>query len=134
MSELVLLVKGDYVVMNDKYSVSEENKGRVFRVRSSVGEVCGKLCVWLSYYPGAYAADGLTLITRDEAEDLLEKRIDEERLQELQSDYDNETSDEETQEWREDLTNEEKMLVGIWDRRFAEGVSSILETIKGETV
>lgn len=134
MSELVLLVKGDYVVMNDKYSVSEENKGRVFRVRSSVGEVCGKLCVWLSYYPGVYAADGLTLITRDEAEDLLEKRIDEERLQELQSDYGNETSDEETQEWREDLTNEEKMLVGIWDRRFAEGVSAILEKIKGETV
>ena len=133
MSELVLLVKGDYVVMNDKYSVSEENKGRVFRVRSSVGEVCGKLCVWLSYYPSAYAADGLTLITRDEAEDLLEKRIDEERLQEMQSDYGHETSDEETQEWREDLTNEEKMLVRIWDRRFAEGVSAILEKIKGET-
>lgn len=51
---------GDKVIMNDKYFVAEKNKGRVFEVISNSQDICGTECVFLKYYVGAYAADGLT--------------------------------------------------------------------------
>lgn len=50
---------GDKVVMNDKYSVPDKNKGKVFTIRSEPTEVCGTMCVWLEEYPGCCAVDGL---------------------------------------------------------------------------
>lgn len=53
---------GDKVVVNNKYYVSEANKGREFTVVSGPQEVSGTMCVWLEGYRGCYAADGLTVI------------------------------------------------------------------------
>ena len=51
---------GDKVIMNDKYRVSEKNKGKVFIVRGEPFEICGTECVLLEDYRGGYAMDGLT--------------------------------------------------------------------------
>ena len=56
--------KGNKVVMNDKYYVSEENKKKVFVIKTDPQEVCGTLCVWLEGYKGCYAADGLTVVCK----------------------------------------------------------------------
>lgn len=53
---------GDKVVMNDKYYVSEENKGKVWTVRSEPWESCGTLIVLLEGKSGGYAVDGLDII------------------------------------------------------------------------
>ena len=53
---------GDYVTMNDRYRVSEKNKGRVFKVVSEPQDIGGTTCVFLDDYRGAYAADGLTKV------------------------------------------------------------------------
>lgn len=53
---------GDRVVMNNKYRVSECNKGKVFVVRSDPWDLCGTECVLLEGYRGGYAVDGLTLV------------------------------------------------------------------------
>lgn len=53
---------GDKVVMNDKYKVSDKNKGKVFVVRSNPWNVSGAQCVLLEGYSGGYAVDGLTVI------------------------------------------------------------------------
>ena len=57
---------GDKVIMNDKYFVAEKNKGRVFEVISNPQDICGTECVFLKYYVGAYAADGLTKVEGEE--------------------------------------------------------------------
>ena len=57
-----MLTKGDRVVMNNKYYVSEKNKGKVFIVRTEPQKVCGTLSVWLEGYRGCYAEDGLTKV------------------------------------------------------------------------
>ena len=46
--------------MNDKYYVSEKNKGKEFIVTTELTEVCGTLSVWLDGFRGCYAVDGLT--------------------------------------------------------------------------
>lgn len=77
---------GDLVVMNDKYAVSERNKGRVFEVRSTVATIGGTDCVWLEDYAGVYAVDGLTEITpRERAIYILQHLSDEtfERLTDM---------------------------------------------------
>lgn len=125
-----ILHVGDYVVMNDKYHVGEQNKGRIFMVRSSVQEIGGTPCVFLRNYTGAYAVDGLSQIFQADVEDALKLRIGAERVEELQHYSDYETNDEETQEWRDDLTDEETLLVDFWDRRYAEGLASILQSMK----
>ena len=51
---------GDKVAMNDRYYVSDKNKGAVFTVRSEPFELCGTECVMLENYRGGYATDGLT--------------------------------------------------------------------------
>lgn len=55
-----MLKVGDKVTMNDKYHVSEQNKGKVFTVKTEPREVCGTLSVWLEDFRGCYAVDGLT--------------------------------------------------------------------------
>lgn len=57
-----MIQPGDKVVMNNKYYVSEKNKGREFTVTAGPQEVCGTICVWLEGYRGCYAADGLTVV------------------------------------------------------------------------
>lgn len=55
-----MLNVGDRVIMNDKYCVSEKNKGKVFTVKTEPQEVCGVMSVWLEGFRGCYAVDGLT--------------------------------------------------------------------------
>lgn len=57
-----MLTVGDQVVMNDKYRVSESNKGKKFTIIAGPQEVCGTMCVWLEGYRGCYAEDGLTKV------------------------------------------------------------------------
>lgn len=54
------MIKGKKVVMNDKYSVSERNKGKVFEVVSEPYSECGTVVVKLEGLAGCYALDGLT--------------------------------------------------------------------------
>lgn len=61
-----MLKIGDKVKMNEKYHVSEQNKGRVFTVKTEPREVCGTLSVWLDGFPaykGCYAVDGLDKVS-----------------------------------------------------------------------
>lgn len=53
-------MKGKKVVMNDKYYVSEKNKGKVFVVASEPHTVCGTIVVKLLGLAGCYTLDGLT--------------------------------------------------------------------------
>ena len=53
---------GDKVVMNNKYYVSEKNKGIEFTVKSEPFYICGTECVMLENYHGCYALDGLTKV------------------------------------------------------------------------
>ena len=54
-----MLKPGDKVVMNDHYHVSEENRGKVWTVRSEPLDCCGTLVVKLEGKAGGYAVDGL---------------------------------------------------------------------------
>jgi hypothetical protein len=56
--------KGDRVIMNDKYYVSEKNRGKEFTVATDPQDVCGTTCVWLKDYKGCYAVDGLTVVCK----------------------------------------------------------------------
>ncbi len=58
--------KGDKVVKNDNYYVSESEKGTVFTVRSDPFDICGTVCVLLEGVSGGYALDGLTKVKFDE--------------------------------------------------------------------
>ena len=51
--------------------------------------------------------------------------ISEERLLELEYLYWHETNDEETQEWREKLTDEEEALISTWDKQHEERIQNI---------
>ena len=53
---------GDNVIMNNKYYVSDENKEKIFKVRSKVFTIGGTECMKLENYIGGYAVDGLTKI------------------------------------------------------------------------
>ena len=44
--------------------------------------------------------------------------IDKERQEELYNNWLNETQDEEGQDWRQELTQEEKEMVLQWDKKF----------------
>lgn len=57
-----MIQKGDRVIMNDKYYVSEKNKGKEFIVTTEPTEVCGTLSVWLDGFRGCYAVDGLAKV------------------------------------------------------------------------
>lgn len=51
---------GDRVIMNDRYHVAEQNKGRVWTVISQPWDLCGSWVVALDGLHGCYAVDGLT--------------------------------------------------------------------------
>ena len=57
-----MIRKGDKVIMNGKYYVSEKNKGKKFTVVTEPTEVCGTLSVWLDGFRGCYAVDGLAKV------------------------------------------------------------------------
>ena len=52
---------GDKVIMNDKYWVNAENKGKVWTVDSEPWECCGTNVVKLKGKAGGYSVDGLDL-------------------------------------------------------------------------
>lgn len=60
------LKPGDEVMMNDKYYVSEENREKIWIVRSEPWLCGGTSVVLLKGKSGGYAVDGLDLITEDE--------------------------------------------------------------------
>lgn len=53
---------GDKVIMNDKYYVSAENRGKVWTVRSEPWKCSGQLVVLLEGKSGGYAVDGLDIV------------------------------------------------------------------------
>lgn len=55
---------GDKVTMNDKYYVSEKNKGVEWTVMSEPFDVCGTTCVMLEGFSGGYALDGLDKVNK----------------------------------------------------------------------
>lgn len=55
--------------------------------------------------------------------------ISKERIEELESYFWDETNDEETQEWRNDLNDEEEKLVSEWDEKYASGFATLCEEI-----
>ena len=57
---------GDKVVMNSNYFVSEENKGKIWTVRSNPWNCCGTIVVLLEGKSGGYAIDGLNLVEKGE--------------------------------------------------------------------
>lgn len=57
-----MLKIGDKVKMNNKYYVSEQNKDKIFTVKTEPQEVCGTLSVWLDGFRGCYAVDGLSKV------------------------------------------------------------------------
>lgn len=59
-------MKGKKVIMNDKYYVSEKNKGKVFTVITDPYNVCGSDVVKLEGYSGCYAVDGLTVVENNQ--------------------------------------------------------------------
>ena len=55
--------------------------------------------------------------------------ISKDRLEEIQWFYDNETNDPDTQEWRDELSEEEEALVDEWDKQYCNGVSALCSAI-----
>ena len=53
---------GDKVRMNSNYHVREENRSKVWTVRSEPWMCCGTLVVALEGKAGGYAVDGLDLV------------------------------------------------------------------------
>lgn len=53
---------GDKVVMNDKYYVSDSNRGKIWTVKSEPWNCCGTMVVKLEGKSGGYALDGLDLV------------------------------------------------------------------------
>lgn len=53
---------GDKVIMNEKYVVTSQNKGKVFTVRSHPFAICGTESVLLEGFNGPYATKGLTIV------------------------------------------------------------------------
>lgn len=56
------------------------------------------------------------------------------RIKELESYFWDETNDEETTEWREDLNEEELNLVAEWDKRIRNGMITLCKEIQKTTL
>jgi len=54
---------GDRVIMNDRYHVSAENRGRVWTVISEPWNLCDTWVIALDGLHGCYAVDGLTKVS-----------------------------------------------------------------------
>lgn len=63
---------GDMVKMNGKYAVSDNNRDKVFVVRSRPFEICGTECVLLRGYSGRYAVEGLTIVENSDQDTALQ--------------------------------------------------------------
>ena len=66
----VNIEKGDKVKMNDRYYVSPQNRGKIFKVTSNPFMLCGSLVVgiercWDGEPYGTYSADGLTKVEEE---------------------------------------------------------------------
>lgn len=59
--------------------------------------------------------------------------ITKERLEELESYWNDETNDEESQEWRDELTEEEEAYVYKLDETFEKGMQKLWKKIKAVT-
>ena len=59
---------GNKVVINDKYRVREQDRNKIFVVRSRPWDCCGTSVVLLDGKSGGYAVDGLTLVKESETE------------------------------------------------------------------
>lgn len=55
--------------------------------------------------------------------------ISKERMEELEHYFWEESNDEDTQEWREDLNEEEEKLVSEWDKKVCRGMATLCEKI-----
>lgn len=53
--------------------------------------------------------------------------ITDERIQEMQDAFWAETNDPATEEWRDDLTEEEAQIVARWDERVNAGITELCE-------
>lgn len=53
----------------------------------------------------------------------MQMNITDERKEALLDCWDNETNEAETQEWRDNLTEEEAKLVAEWGKRYSQGVA-----------
>ncbi len=53
----------------------------------------------------------------------------ERRYEELMWLWENETNEEETQEWRDELSNEEQELIDRWDNGFYSGLSGMFQDL-----
>lgn len=52
-----------------------------------------------------------------------------ERIDELEYYFYNESNDEDTQTWRDDLNHEEQELINKWDKQFNQGMMNVCEKI-----
>ncbi len=60
----------------------------------------------------------------------LENKIGAARVEELQYYWNNETADEDTQEWREEITAvDEQLLIEEWDNNYNTGILKLCEEI-----
>ena len=50
-------------------------------------------------------------------------------MDEMEEDFWSESNDEDTQEWREDLTDEEIKVIDKWDRKYAQGTVNVCKQI-----
>ncbi len=57
--------------------------------------------------------------------------LTEKRYENLMWLWENETNDEETQEWRDELNSEEQELVDRWDNGFYFGLSRMFQNLMG---
>ena len=55
--------------------------------------------------------------------------ISNERMQQLHDLWGNETNEERTTEWRDDLTSEEEALVDKWDQQLIEDMTRIVNAL-----
>jgi len=55
--------------------------------------------------------------------------ISKERMDEMEEDFWSESNDEDTQEWREDLTDEEIKVVDKWDQSYVQGTVKLCQQI-----
>lgn len=53
---------GDKVIINDKYYVSKEDKGKIWTVCSESWPCCGSEIILLEGKLGGYAVDGLDIV------------------------------------------------------------------------
>lgn len=55
--------------------------------------------------------------------------ISEARMKELADNWNAETNDPETEEWRDDLTPQEAAIIADWDRGYADGMHQLCQEI-----